>query len=122
MKPADTPYLLANGNKNDKISSWVNSQMTDPPEAPPVVPTVIDDPVSPDDPNTHTLSSDEDARKAKHRRAKRHSRHASHLPERHRRERPPPVRNSDDSYEADGYGHANGNAKRTSWFKKFAPF
>lgn len=119
---ADTPYpATTNGNKNDKISSWVNSQMTDPPEAPPVVPTVIDDPALADEPNTHTLSSDEEARKERHRRSKRRSRHTNNPPDRHRKEKPP-VRSSDDSYEADRYGHANGNAKKTSWFKKFAPF
>lgn len=74
VAPDGTP--LMSGGRRDKISSWVHSQADDPPEPPPIVPTVLDVPPPPGEPlNTHSISSDEEARKDMRRKAKRRSRH-----------------------------------------------
>lgn len=128
----DMPYpAMVHGGK-DKTSSWVNSQKTDPPEVVPLAETVIDVPGA--DPHTHSLSSDEEMRRAIHRR-KKHNRHgdlneADHERRARRRERRAEreaVRSSEgsgDLYDryGDKYAHANGNSKMTSWFKKLTSF
>lgn len=58
---ADPDFRPVMSGGRDKTSSWVNSQATDPPEPPPIVPTVVDAP--PGAENTHSLSSDEEARR-----------------------------------------------------------
>ncbi|QVM12730.1 hypothetical protein D8B26_007348 [Coccidioides posadasii str. Silveira] len=137
----DVPYPVMVSGGKDKTSSWVQSQFTDPPEAPPIVPTVIDLP-APQGPS-HSLSSDEEARRAiLHRRSRRHSKYGDMLPpEKERRSRRresrraerDTMRSSDDSagmdryadhrYESDArYNHTNGTTKVTSWFKKFTGF
>lgn len=74
VAPNGTP--LMSGGRRDKISSWVHSQADDPPEPPPIVPTVLDVPPPAGEPlNTHSISSDEEARKDMRRKAKRRSRH-----------------------------------------------
>ena len=127
---------MINGGK-DKTSSWVNSQMTDPPEAPPIVPTVVDLPAPAADAHVISLSSDEEARRAIHRRSRRHSKYHGHtdaeVEERStkrreaRRTEREATKSSEDSGDGDRYGvdgrhrHAavnGGSAKRSSWFKK----
>jgi hypothetical protein len=126
---------MINGGK-DKASSWVNSQMTDPPEAPPIVPTVVDLPAPPADVHVNSLSSDEEARRRIRRRSRRYpkyhgytdaeieERRARHR-EARRAEREAP-RSSEGSGDGDRYvidgrhrhAAANGvSAKRSSWFK-----
>lgn len=136
-KAQETPYpVMANGGK-DKTTSWVHSQLTDPPEAPPVVPTVVD--VPPPTVNGHTLSSDEEARRAMHGRSKRRSRHhtftdaeiedrraSRHAPRRTERGFQKSSEGSGDGdryYDYSGKRHGNailngGTNKRSSWFKK----
>lgn len=128
----DIPYpAMVHGGK-DKTSSWVNSQKTDPPEVVPLAETVIDVPGA--DPHTHSLSSDEEMRRAIHRR-KKHNRHGDlaeadlerRARRRDRRAEREAVRSSEgsgDLYDryGDKYAHTNGNSKMTSWFKKLTSF
>ncbi|KAM5440726.1 hypothetical protein McanCB21832_000839 [Microsporum canis] len=120
------PYpVMVNGGK-DKTSSWVKSQISDPPEAPPIVATVVDMPNPAREPQNASLSSDEEARRAIHRRSRRKSRAVDAMdvdvdrrPRRResRREGRDPVRSNESSGDMDNrYGGMN--PKRTSWFKK----
>lgn len=122
----------------DKTSSWVNSQATDPPEPPPIVPTVVDLPGA-DATNAHSLSSDEEARRRMRRLARRRAKYPGLTDEeieeiRARRrgqrkaERAAMKSNSgsdDDERERssrafdDRHAHQTGGGlKRMSWFKK----
>lgn len=130
----DVPYpAMVHGGK-DKTSSWVNSQMTDPPEVIPLAETVMDVPGG--DPHTNSLSSDEDMRRAIHRRKKQNKNEDFTDAELERRARRresrraerEAVRSSEgsgdhyDRYGADRYAHANGHSKMSSWFKKLTKF
>ncbi|KAI2230204.1 hypothetical protein LOZ13_006440 [Ophidiomyces ophidiicola] len=135
--PADLPYpVMINGGK-DKTSSWIHSQYTDPPEVPPIMPTVVDLPAQRGDANNHSLSSDEEARRAIHHRSRNQAKYDDADRERRRRHRESrrvaekEVRSSEGSgdryldhrYEPDGrYAYGNGSSKRTSWFKKITGF
>lgn len=120
------PYpAMVNGGK-DKTSSWVKSQISDPPEAPPIVATVIDMPDPAREPQNASLSSDEEARRAIHRRSRRKSRPVDPMdvdfdrrPRRResRREGRDPVRSNESSGDMD-HRYGGMNTKRTSWFKK----
>jgi hypothetical protein len=127
------------GPKKDKISSWVYSQSDDPPDPPPVVETVIDMPpaaaTAADAANAHSLSSDEEARRAVRRRARRRAKYGDmpdeeidELPSR----RQSRVKSSSGSgdYERDRGMRSHGSrgappssgAKKSSWFKKLTTF
>lgn len=71
LEPVRAPYM-SGGNGKDKISSWVYSQADEPPEPPPIMPTVIDVPPPAEGTgNAHSLSSDEEARRSARRKARR---------------------------------------------------
>ena len=71
----ENPPTMSGGRK-DKISSWVYSQADEPPEPPPIVPTVLDMPPPPGEPiNGHTISSDEEAKRDLRRRARRRAKY-----------------------------------------------
>lgn len=131
------------GNKKDKISSWVYSQADEPPEPPPIMPTVIDMPpaaaaAAADAANAHSLSSDEEARRAVRRRARRRAKYPDmpdeeidDLRSRRRDGRRDGVKSSSGSgdYERDrgmrSHGSRHGvpappssGAKKSSWFRK----
>ncbi|OJD22106.1 hypothetical protein ACJ73_06554, partial [Blastomyces percursus] len=139
-RASNVPYPGIAGAGKDKMSSWLNSQLTDPPEAPPIVPTVIDVPAPPGDPHVHSLSSEEEARRSARRKARRHSKYngvdnaeaAERRARRHelRHSVRGPLKSSEGSGDGDRYGdrytsdyhrhssYANGAPKRSSWFKK----
>lgn len=72
---APEPPMMTGGRK-DKISNWVDSQATDPPEPPPIVPTVLDvPPNSGEQANVHSMSSDEEARRELRRKSRRRARY-----------------------------------------------
>ncbi|KAE8416155.1 hypothetical protein BDV36DRAFT_213047 [Aspergillus pseudocaelatus] len=76
--PEETrPAPMMPGQRKDKTSSWVNSQASDPPEPPPVVPTMLDMPPAPGEPmdGAHSISSDEEARRDLRRKARRRARY-----------------------------------------------
>lgn len=73
-EPVRPPPMMS-GARRDKTTSWVDSQAADPPEPPPIVPTVLDVPLPPGDQNAHSISSDEEARRALRRRARRRARY-----------------------------------------------
>jgi hypothetical protein len=119
------------GPKKDKISSWVYSQSDDPPDPPPFVETVVD--MAPaDQVNAHSLSSDEEARRAVRRRARRRAKYGD-MPDEEieelRSRRQSRVKSSSGSgdYERERGMRSNGSrhgappssgAKKPSWFKK----
>jgi hypothetical protein len=127
----------------DKTSSWVNSQITDPPEVPPIVPTVIDMPGMPGAPNEASLSSDEEAKREIRRQSRRRSKYGgakyAEAGEKRARRREArradrePIKSSEGSGDGDRdhrgrYGGRTYDryapaptftpAKRGSWFKK----
>ncbi|KAE8353285.1 hypothetical protein BDV28DRAFT_148226, partial [Aspergillus coremiiformis] len=71
------PSPMPPGGRRDKTSSWINSQASDPPEPPPIVPTVMDTPPGPGEPmnGAHSISSDEEARHDLRRKARRRARY-----------------------------------------------
>lgn len=76
--PPDTtrPTPMPFGARKDKTSSWVDSQADEPPEPPPIVPTVLDMPPGPEDEIPgHTMSSDEEARRELRRQSRRRSKY-----------------------------------------------
>lgn len=134
--PAEPPRGYGMPGK-EKTSSWVNSQVLDPPEAPPIVPTVLDMP--PSNENGPSLSSDEEARRRIRRQARRRSKYPDMADEdveelRSRRRESRRVREGAKSSSGDGdFERENGmrrrdsayeppsrapSTKRTSWFKK----
>ena len=141
------PYL--NG-ANDHTSSWINSQIIEPPAFPPVEPTVIEPAPTGIGRKHDELDDDDQDVRREVRRAHRHSKYASVTPDGgdgHRRRKDSRraerdgIRSSEGS-EGDRYtrrksdyaGYENGGpvrtfdgrlasagpAKRGSWFKKFA--
>lgn len=135
-KPSGANPVMMNSGK-DKISSWVHSQITDPPEAPPIEPTVIDVvPPAGAAANGHSLSSDEETRRQIRRRARRQSKYGNRPePETNpKRSRPRDSRRIDSEGSGEGerdrYGRtydsryppaapvSGGGGKRSSWFKK----
>ena len=145
--PADgDPYL--NG-ENDHTSSWVNSQIIEPPAPPPVEPTVFEDPPLRSGRKHEEADDDKDLRRET-RRPHRHSKYASVTPDggddRHRRRDSRRTErdgcSSSEGSEGDRYtrrksdyaGYENGGpvrtfdgrqagagaGKRGSWFKKIA--
>jgi len=140
------PYL--NG-ANDHTSSWVNSQIIEPPAPPPVEPTVIEPPPTGSGRKHEEQDDDKDVRRDV-RKAHRHSKYASVTPDggddrRRRRDSRRTERDgirSSEGSEGDRYtrrksdyaGYENGGpvrtfdgrlasagaAKKGSWFKKFA--
>lgn len=128
QQPKETPYPTITNNKENKIKSWVNSQILDPPEAPPVVGTVLDIPENAAaDPPAETPSSDEEARRAIRRKQRRQAKY-HHLSDaeieelrvRRRYEREQQLRSSEGSGDNphDHYDRHERTSKRTSWFKK----
>lgn len=128
----NAPYsVMVNGGK-DKTSSWVNSQLTDPPEAPPIVPTVIDMPPAGGD-QIHTSTSDDEEirRAARRRRARRPPSSKPNnfadvdIPENTKRrgsrrvEREVP-KYSEGSGDNERYVSEHRGTKGLSWFKKIA--
>ena len=134
------------GNPKDKTSSWVYSQADEPPEPPLIVPTFIDMPPAAVDAadalNAHSLSSDEEARRAVRRRARLRAKYPD-LPDeeidlrsRRRESRRDGVKSSSGSgdYERDrgmrSHGSRQGGApappgsgaKKSSWLRKLANF
>lgn len=134
--PSSANPVMMNTGK-DKISSWVHSQITDPPEAPPIEPTVLDVVPPAGAANGQSLSSDEETRRQIRRRARRQSKYPNRPePEINpKRSRPRDSRRIDDEGSGEGekdrYGrtydgrHAppapvsGGGSKKSSWFRKF---
>lgn len=135
-EPLMTGGLQPGGGREDKISSWVYSQADEPPEPPPIVPTFIDMPplTTADGGNAHSLSSDEEARRAVRRKARRRAKHSEEdvddARSRYRTSRREGVKSSSGSgdYERDrgmrsqprsrqGAPPSSG-AKKPSWFRK----
>lgn len=119
---------MMSGNKHEKISSWVHSQADDPPEPPPVTPTVLDVPPPAGEPlNTHSVSSDDEARRDLRRRARRRAKYPGLTDEeiddlraRRRRGERDGIKSSSGSGEYDrdrGYAPPLG-PKVPNWFKK----
>lgn len=119
---------VISGNKHEKISSWVNSQADDPPEPPPVTPTVLDVPPPPGEPlNVHSVSSDDEARRDLRRRARRRAKHPGLTDEeiddlraRRRRSERDGIKSSSGSGDYDrerGYAPPLG-PKVPNWFRK----
>lgn len=126
------------GGGKDKISSWVYSQSDEPPEPPQIVPTLIDlPPLAADDAgnaHSHSLSSDEEARRAVRRKARRRAKYEEEIDDarsRHRGSRREGVKSSSGSgdYERDrgmrsqpgsrhGGAPPSSGAKKPSWFRK----
>lgn len=135
-EPLMTGGLNRGGGPKDKISSWVYSQSDEPPEPPQIVPTLIDlPPLAADDGgNAHSLSSDEEARRALRRKARRRAKYEEEMEDarsRHRGSRREGVKSSSGSgdYERDrGMRSHPGSrqdapppsygAKKPSWFRK----
>lgn len=136
--PAEPPRGYGMPGK-EKTSSWINSQITDPPEAPPIVPTVLDVPPSNGNGPAHSLSSDEEARRRIRRQARRRSKYPDMADEdieemrSKRRESRLPREGAKSSSGSGDYERENGirrrdstyepvsrapSSKRTSWFKK----
>jgi hypothetical protein len=137
--PAEAPRYPKGGK--DKTSSWVDSQMTNPPEAPPIVPTVLDVPAGHEAAHSHSLSSDEETRRRMRRQARRRAKHPG-VPDEEideirsrrradRRTERDGMKSSSGSgdYERDRssrareardgpYASRPASSKRTSWFKK----
>lgn len=116
------------GNKHQKISSWVDSQADDPPEPPPITATVIDMPPPPGEQlNTHSVSSDDEARRDLRRRARRRAKYPGLTDEeiddmraRRRRGDREGMKSSSGSADHDrdrGYGPPPG-PKMSNWFRK----
>jgi hypothetical protein len=133
-EPAEPPYFPAGGK--DKTSSWVNQQMAVQPEAPPLVPTMVDVPPAAEA-HSHSLSSDEEARRKIRHQARRRTKHPGPTDEemedlrpRRRESKRADHKSSSASgdYDRDrgnrafggryGPRQVNGGEKRTSWFKK----
>ncbi|ODH50870.1 hypothetical protein GX48_03012 [Paracoccidioides brasiliensis] len=143
-RASTVPYPGLAGSGKEKTSSWLNSQLTNPPEVPPIVPTVIDIPAPAGDPHVRSLSSEDEARRATRRKARRHSKYNglddAELADRRARHRElphsvrDPLKSSEGSGEGDRHGdrygdryasdhhrplsYGNGTSKRSSWFKK----
>ena len=145
--PADVPYM--NGSGKDHTSSWVESQVLEPPAPPPIEPTVMDPPpVMGANGAYDDANADEDARRAM-RRSRRHSKYVDATTDdgedrRRRREsrrmEKDAIRSSEGSdgglpkysrrqsdYAGvrtfDGRAANDGGAgKRSSWFKKMTNF
>jgi hypothetical protein len=131
------PPVMSGGRK-DKISNWVHSQAADPPEPPPVVPTVLDIPPGAEDPaNAHSISSDEEARRELRRKARRRARYPGMTDEeidemraRKREGRREGVKSSSGSgdYDRDRgarydrYGPPPSSGGKMNWFKKLTSF
>ena len=143
---ADAPYI--NGGGKDHTSSWVESQIIEPPAPPPIEPTVMDPPpVMGTNGGYDDANADEDARRAM-RRSRRHSKYVDAAPDdgedrRRRREsrrvEKDAIRSSEGSDAGPKYSRrqsdyagartfdgraANdgGAGKRSSWFKKMTNF
>ena len=139
------PYL--HRGANDHTSSWVNSQIVEPPPPPPIEPTVLDP--LPDDGARATLDGpDDDLRRSRRKSSKRRSRYIDADADeedgraRRRRERKERELKSSEGSEGDKYGRKKsdygfsatpavktfdgrnalgaGAVKRGSWFKKIA--
>ncbi|KAK2742563.1 hypothetical protein FQN57_005189 [Myotisia sp. PD_48] len=115
--PTSTSYPQAMHSGKDKTSSWVNSQLVEEPEDVNLAGTVLDVP----DPNAdinHYSLSDEEARRAAHRRQRRSSKY----------DQPDRVKRRESHRASHGPNRSNGSSgdvdnrgpKKTSWFKKFA--
>ena len=131
---------------NEHTASWVKSQASDPPEPPPVEPTIVEP--APDlraTSGADDLKAEEDLRKSSHRKSKRSSRmYADPIAEdqdsrRRRRTEKEGTRSSEGSAEGDRYARRQsdalggvklgagaktfdgktGQGKRASWFQKF---
>ncbi|KAJ5740766.1 hypothetical protein N7493_000638 [Penicillium malachiteum] len=131
------------GRPKDKTSSWVYSQADEPPEPPPLVPTFIDMPpaaaAAAEGLNAHSLSSDEEARRAVRRRARRRAKYGD-IPDEEiddmrsrRREsrRDPKSSSGSGDYERDRGMRSRGSrqdappssgTKKSSWLRKLANF
>ncbi|KAJ5714120.1 uncharacterized protein N7483_011301 [Penicillium malachiteum] len=141
-EPAMTGGLL--GRPKDKTSSWVYSQADEPPEPPQLVPTFIDMPpaaaaAAAEGLNAHSLSSDEEARRAVRRRARRRAKYGD-IPDEEiddtrsrRREsrRDPKSSSGSGDYERDRGMRSRGSrqdappssgTKKSSWLRKLANF
>ncbi|KAF7118258.1 hypothetical protein CNMCM5793_007674 [Aspergillus hiratsukae] len=137
-EPVRPPPMMS-GARRDKTTSWVDSQAADPPEPPPIVPTMLDVPLPPGDQNAHSISSDEEARRALRRRARRRARYPGlddeEIEELRARKRE--ARRSDRAKSSSGSGDyerdrgmrpydaryppvppPSSGPKRSSWFKK----
>ncbi|KAI5306580.1 hypothetical protein KEM56_000202 [Ascosphaera pollenicola] len=118
-EPMTSPAYPSAGPKgNEKTASWVKSQHTDPPEPPPVVPTLVDDPGG----EGHTISSDEEVRKSLRRQARRRKKYGDMTDEeieqyraRRRMEREQTRNPEPPGHQSDGIP-----GKVGKWFKKFS--
>lgn len=131
-EPLMTGALNRGGSAKDKISSWVYSQGDEPPEPPQIVPTLIDLPPLAGDEggnaHSHSLSSDEEARRVlrrkAHRRAKYEEEEIDDARPRHHNSRREGVKSSSGSgdHERDREikpAPPSADAKKpTSWFRK----
>ena len=140
VPPPEEPYMHG---ANDHTSSWVKSQITEPPPPPPIEPSVLDPaPVL----GGVAMDGDagEEARRAARRREKRQSKYGksggdevdkdAEYQRRRRRRTEKDVRSSEGSGEGDkdrrrsdargytsrGLSSGGGASKRSSWFKKIA--
>lgn len=136
------PTPMKPGAGKNKTSSWVYSQADEPPEPPPIMPTVIDMPpagATNEAGNGHSLSSDEEARRA----VRRKARHRAKYPDdevddtrsRRRGSRREGVKSSSGSgdYERDrgmrsqpgsrqGAPASSAAKGKSSWFRKLTTF
>ena len=133
---------------NDHTASWVKSQVSEPPEPPPVEPTIMEPAPDFRSKGADDLMEDEYARRASHKKPKRGSRMytdplADEQEERRRRRKEKEVRSSEGSAAEERYGGLGsmnrgqsdlggvklgagtktfdgktGQGKRTSWFQK----
>jgi hypothetical protein len=125
------------GARKDKTSSWIDSQADEPPEPPPIVPTVLDMPPGPEEQvQGHTMSSDEEARRELRKQARRRSKYPglddreiedlrARRREARRAERDGVKTSSSGDYDRDRGKYdryPNEPPKRPSWLKKLTSF
>lgn len=157
ISPVDDYFDPRNGNPinendpyggNDHTASWVKSQVSEPPEPPPVEPTIMEQAPDFRAKGADDLMEDEYARRASHKKPKRGSRMytdplADEQEERRRRRKEKEVRSSEGSAAEERYGGLGsmnrrqsdlggvklgagtktfdgktGQGKRSSWFQK----
>lgn len=111
-------YPSAGHRGNEKTASWVKSQSTDPPEPPPVVPTVVDLPGG----EGHTISSDEEVRKELRRQARRRKKYGDMTDEDIERYRTKRRIEREQARHPEGPGHMSDGiqGKMGKWLKKLS--
>ncbi|KAI5286385.1 hypothetical protein KEM54_006833, partial [Ascosphaera aggregata] len=99
-------------------ASWVESQHTDPPEPPPIVATVVDLPGG----EGHTISSDEEVRRALRKQARRRKKYGDMTDDEIEMQRAKRRMEREHARNTEGNGHISEvlPSRMGKWLKKFS--